>query len=123
MNFTGAWRVRRRIFGQNARFTGQAIIDEDGRYHENGLLVQDGQCFEAFRDYIYEQCGDHLRILFPDRRTFLNLTFKDGRARGIHQCGPDFYEARFRLLGNGWVTTYKVTGPRKAYVIVSIMRR
>jgi hypothetical protein len=59
-------------------------------------------------------------ICFEDGRFFHRLDLAGGVAQVRHECGPDRYIGRYRVLDPGcWVLSWRVIGPRKRQLITS----
>lgn len=123
----GRWRILRRIAPGCTRFSGVADITPQGellKYTECGKLYCAHATHDVFRDYLYTVRHENLTIRHPDGRLFLDLVFENGEAKGTHVCGQDTYRALFRIKGKDRIlVSYDVSGPRKAYRIVSLLRR
>lgn len=129
-DFEGAWVLERRILhddGPDAKFRGSArfIPDETGLiYEEKGLMKIDGhRPVSAQRRYLWREDEDGaIEVLFEDGRAFHRI---DGDApEDSHWCDPDTYDVRYEF-GHwpDWISTWKVSGPRKSYRMVSNYRR
>ncbi len=80
---------------------------------------------EAIRRYLFRFAGAGTAMVsFEDGRPFHRLELRNGLARVRHDCGPDLYEGRYRLLGpDQWLLSWRITGPRKRQLITSRYRR
>ena len=109
------------LFRGSARFT----PDEDGMvYEERGLMKIDGlRPVSAQRRYLWRENDDGaIEVRFEDGRAFHRID-PDNPA-DTHWCDPDMYEVTYRFgQWPDWIVTWKVSGPRKAYQMVSTYRR
>ena len=105
-------------------------------YRESGWLVlADGSALKGENSYVYALCKRHIEVSFADRSIkgghFIDIAvpddFPDGRpvvSVDRHHCGPDIYDATFRLENRAFFSvTYVVKGPTKAYVSHTVYRR
>lgn len=122
-DFAGRWRITRQIAhadGQTATFAGEAAFSptETGalEYVEDGVLqMQGGQQMHATRRYLWT---DGLVVLFDDGRPFHTVPAAGGAA--THLCPPDTYHVAYDFADwPDWRATWDVSGPRKAYRMVS----
>jgi len=129
-DFEGAWVLERRVVhddGPDAQFRGSArfIPDDTGLlYEEKGLIKIDGhRPVSAQRRYLWREVEDgDLEVLFEDGRPFHRI--RSDRPEDRHWCDPDAYEVRYEFRQwPEWIATWKVTGPCKAYRMVSTYRR
>jgi Family of unknown function (DUF6314) len=90
-------------------------------YAEHGIVTAGAYRGEASRRYLF-RCLDTgaATVCFEDGRLFHHLDLADGIARVHHDCGPDRYDGRYRVLGpDCWTLSWRVTGPRKRQRITS----
>lgn len=124
-DFTGHWTLSRQILqanGPEGRFTGQAVFTPEGtglRYHEAGQLVLAGEAaMRAERDYLWQAEGGQIVVRFEDGRDFHR--FDPSLAEAAHWCDPDDYRVRYDFARwPDWSSEWRVTGPRKDYVMIS----
>lgn len=126
--FAGVWRLDRRIAdaraGQDGQFVGQAHLAENGDHWlwtENGQLTMgDGAPMTATRRYRWtEPAPGQICVWFDDGRPFHDLA-----ATARHDCAPDFYQVTYDFADwPVWRCRWKVTGPRKDYVMETTHRR
>ncbi len=132
-DFAGLWMLERRIddrLGQPGRFSGVARFTRDGdglRLTEEGRLDLGTASFKATRVYLWQADGDGIAVRFEDGRDFHRFTPK-GAANSTHWCDPDQYDvtydfARMSKTATVWTSEWRVTGPRKDYVMRSTYRR
>jgi hypothetical protein len=63
-------------------------------------------------------------VRFESGAFFHTITLDHGRAQVRHDCTPDLYEGRYRILdADRWLLSWRVTGPRKHLRIASRFRR
>ncbi|MFD1194249.1 DUF6314 family protein [Seohaeicola saemankumensis] len=128
MDFEGRWRLDRQITdtrGADALFTGWAVFAADAEgldLHEAGRLELKGQGgFQAERRYLWRQDGAGIAVLFADGRAFHRFDPAARTALADHWCDPDTYEVRYDFSGwPVWRAEWRVTGPRKDYVMTSV---
>ena len=119
-DFLGVWRLDRQIShgdGTEARFVGRAEwrrAPGGALCHESGTLsLPDGTAFQAERRYFWDTA---LRVHFEDGRFFHAVPPQGGVA--AHDCPPDRYAARYAFdAWPEWRCTWRVSGPRKDYVM------
>ena len=59
-------------------------------------------------------------VCFEDGTPFHRLDLERGTARVWHDCAPDRYDGRYRVLDpDRWTLSWRVTGPRKRQLIAS----
>lgn len=133
-DFAGLWKLDREIRHQSSQngnqngdqihqFSGEARFDWQGAdliLHESGwLAAPDGQGFHAERRYCWRA---DLSVLFSDGRFFHTLPLAGGAVQ--HDCPPDFYEGVYDFdLWPTWRLRWRVRGPRKDYVSLSVFTR
>lgn len=129
------WRIDRRISdarGPNARLSGvldfteapeapdTLVATETGR-----LYVGDGAPLAARRSYRWRFRPDgQIMIAFEDGRPFHSFDAGAHSPTAVHDCPPDTYQVAYEFLSpRNWRSTWRVSGPRKDYVMVSVMTR
>ncbi|MDB5529130.1 MAG: hypothetical protein JWR51_2233 [Devosia sp.] len=130
LGLVGDWSFRRSVSG-GSTMTGQATFfqasDHRLNYAETGTLtLADGKDYAFERRYIYELRGGGFRVLFDETppRLFQDVVLRlAGEAligSGFHNCAPDVYSSAYRFnLPVGFRIAHDVSGPRKAYAIVT----
>ncbi|MDW3182138.1 DUF6314 family protein [Roseobacter sp.] len=121
-DFEGQWDLHRQIEhegGQTAQFVGQAVWTPAAQgmvYRETGQLeMAGGPTMQAERVYLW---GADLDVCFEDGRFFHRVPVDGGTAR--HWCDPDSYIVQYDFTRwPAFSTVWEVTGPRKAYRMVS----
>lgn len=126
--FDGAWRLRRTIAdhrdGPDGRFEGRAVFTPEGpglAYREEGVLRLTGQPpLAASRSCFWRADGpSRVAVSFPDGRPFHAFDLATG-AEAVHLCGEDSYRVAYDFgAWPAWQATWRVTGPRKDYTMVS----
>ncbi|MBN2740525.1 MAG: trigger factor [Rhodobacteraceae bacterium] len=128
-DFAGEWRLTRQIThgdGSVAHFVGRAAFtpEETGlRYHETGdLILPGGQRMVGERSYLWREAGAQIAVTFADGRAFHVFDPTDPKAH--HFCAPDRYDVSY-AFGDWprWQAVWRVTGPRKDYVMESHFAR
>lgn len=121
-DFAGRWQIVRRIThaGQaEATFTGTGDwrAEDDGlAYREQGVLQVPGHReMQSEQRYVWKP---GLRVYFDDGRFFHQVPPTGGATE--HWCDPDQYQGSYHF-GDwpDWRVTWRVTGPRKDYVMRS----
>lgn len=133
-SLSGAWQLDREIRGAGAQLHGKATFEPGPggifAYRECGTLrLRDGRELSSHRRYTYRPSERGFTVGFADGPTigndFVRLTFdvSDGErlvADDVHHCGDDLYEVRYALaLPSAFETIIDVTGPAKAYSLIS----
>lgn len=128
-DFRGEWRLSRLIesdiVGQSGKFDGitSFIPDADGLlYREVGKLVVGDHEMEAERQYLWREDAGEIVVLFDDGKPFHRFASKQVAAS--HYCDPDTYNVTYDFSKwPAWSSRWRVTGPRKNYVMTSAYRR
>ena len=128
----GVWALSRvgrdGLTGQVMRLHGRAQV----RANPQGLLFDERGAFragvhvgEATRQYrLYPLEDGTAEVCFADGAPFHYLDLRTGAACVHHDCAPDRYDGRYRVLGPGcWLLAWQVTGPRKRTLITSRFTR
>ncbi|MEO1138615.1 MAG: DUF6314 family protein [Pseudomonadota bacterium] len=124
--FEGTWRLSREIWpagAPQAQFVGEARFapGQGGLvYSEEGLLTLDGQQpVRAERTYLWRQNDEQsVAVFFADGRAF--HTFGTEQLADRHWCDPDTYDVRYDFSDwPRWSTSWRVSGPRKDYRMIS----
>ncbi len=125
-DFAGLWRVARDITdhraGLTGRFTGTAILTPGGpglRYREEGSLAFGAAApVRAERSYLWSERGGRIAVCFADGRPFHD--FDPADAAALHFCAPDHYAVRYDFARwPDWGAEWRVTGPRKDYIMLT----
>nr|WP_281496124.1 DUF6314 family protein [Marivita sp. S6314] len=128
--FEGLWQVDRVIHdhraGSTGRFAGSATFSPIGAglaYLETGQLWLDGHPpFKAERRYLWRIEDDVIHVDFDDGRAFHHIPPDQPSDR--HWCDPDTYDVTYSFASwPVWHSTWDVSGPRKAYRMVTTYRR
>lgn len=123
-DFEGRWTVARQIenaVGPDAVFTGRVLFEpgEGGLVHrEEGQITFDGQtAMTATRVYVWRAAAAGVDVFFDDGRYFHHIA--DGKnPSDRHDCVPDVYDVAYDFSGwPRWSSVWRVTGPRKDYVM------
>ncbi len=124
----GAWRVTRLgwdgVPARTMRLRGTARFSACAAgllFEERGTMAAGGYLGEAVRRYIFCLKGASAAdVCFEDGRLFHPLNLEGGMAHVRHDCPPDRYEGRYRVLAPScWLLSWRVTGPRKNYRMTS----
>ncbi len=80
---------------------------------------------EATRHTLFRAIdGGAAEVCFEDGAPFHRVDLSHGAAHVRHDCAPDRYEGRYRVLGQDrWTLGWRVTGPRKRQLIASLFIR
>ncbi len=125
-DFAGQWHVERHITDRHAqstgRFEGIARFTPDNRgfaYHESGHLHLPGHApFVAERRYHWRLENGEVIIDFEDGRFFHSI--RDTDTEATHWCDPDHYVVRYDFTDwPNWSSRWTVSGPRKAYEMIT----
>lgn len=124
-DFEGLWRLERRIedrLGPGGLMTGEARLTPDAEglvYDETGALrLGDGAPFAATQRYLWRESGDGIELRFADGRFFHRFAL--ARPEAEHPCGADLYKVRYDFAAwPDWRAEWRVTGPRKDYVMAT----
>ncbi|TCP42366.1 DUF6314 family protein [Rhodovulum marinum] len=126
--FLGEWRLSRVIAdaraGHDATLEGRAVFTrgQGGLVQaESGTLNLPGQSpMTAERRYLWRAGRAGIDVLFEDGRFFHTLA-PGTRAEAVHDCPPDRYEVAYDFAAwPRWTSLWRVTGPRKDYVMRSV---
>ena len=131
-DFEGVWRIHREIdFAERSlpgRFVGEArLVPHDGglHYSETGeLTLGTAPPMRAERQYLWRPDGDGgIALFFDDGRPFHAFALGPA-AEADHDCPPDTYRVAYGFADwPAWTATWRVTGPRKDYTMVSLYTR
>lgn len=125
-DFEGCWRLTRRIEDRRAGLTGSLEgearwqADEAGlRLTESGLLSYgNGAPMRAERCYLWRAEAGGIATYFEDGRPF--HWFSVEQTDALHDCPPDTYRVRYDFADwPRWSAEWRVTGPRKDYLMQS----
>lgn len=130
-DFLGHWQIERTIDDvlsqSGAIFAGTASISRNiphWIYAEVGTLTMAGsKPMMAERQYLWRPDENGFDIFFSDERFFHRLTLS-GQTQAAHWCDPDQYDVTYDFTDfPRWKSTWRVTGPRKNYVMHSMFSR
>lgn len=129
LDFCGEWRLSRRIqseiAGQSGRFEGRAWFTPDDAgllYREAGTLTVGAHEMEAERRYLWRVVEGDIAVFFEDGKPFHQ--FAPQQVAASHFCDPDTYNVTYDFANwPKWSSTWRVTGPRKDYVMTSEFTR
>ena len=131
-DFTGRWRIDRRIEDRHLNRTGQlhgaAVFTADGdglHYDETGTLSFPGQPpLEARQTYLWRAGRQGVAVCFADGRAFHSFDLSAPQTSASHDCAPDLYLVRYDFSAwPHWSSDWSVTGPRKDYVMATQYQR
>jgi hypothetical protein len=133
-DFEGDWRLERRIVhagGQgDARLSGTARFLRSGSalvHEETGTLWVDGDAgpgLQAVRRYLWRAEAEWIDVCFEGGGPFHRISLGVPRTEATHLCAPDRYEVGYDFSRwPDWQTVWRVTGPRKDYVMTSRFAR
>ena len=122
--FIGTYDVSRSICDQltnsESRFEGHAEISrtpEGAQYCESGVLILNGQRFQAERSYLWCEDAGRIWVRFADGAAFHDFDPEAGGRASAHLCGEDKYRASYDFSQwRCWGVRFAVQGPRKDYV-------
>lgn len=130
-DFTGRWRIARRIedawAGTTGLFEGVARFTPDGAgllYSEVGeLRLPQEAPMAAQRKLLWRKDGEGIAVLFEDGRAFHRIATNARVVQDWHDCDPDAYDVTYNFTRwPEWRMIWKVCGPRKDYVSISDFR-
>ncbi len=126
----GEWTVTRVINHGAGHFEGRACFADDPGspgatiWHEHGRLrfgAHDGTAERTLR--IAPATDGAWQVRFADDRPFHPLDLASGDDV-THLCGADTYRGRYAVEGpDRFTVTWRITGPRKDDLIVSVYER
>ncbi len=128
-DFLGTWRLRRRIAdrrtGETGRLAGEVRFRSGAGglvQEEAGTLVLPGRPpMTATRTYLWRASPGRLVLSFDDGRPFHAFDAAAPRPVAEHLCGQDLYRVRYAFdRWPNWRSAWRVTGPRKDLLIVSV---
>lgn len=130
-DFAGHWRLERRIrdgrSGRDGTFQGTASFAPQGStllYREAGELRLDGTAMAAEQSHVWRQEGTRICVVFSDGRPFHCFDTGVSTPASRHDCAPDIYRVEYDFAAwPDWRSEWRVTGPRKDYVMVSEYRQ
>ena len=133
-DFLGEWEIIKLIQdnkGQSSgNFSGLAQFknqdDRTALYHEIGTLkLNSGQSLMAERRYRWlQESNGQVAVQFEGGRPFHLVDLNESRPSGHHFCDPDSYQVEYDFSDwPNWKSIWRVTGPRKDYVMHSEFRR
>ena len=131
-DFLGTWRFSRLIRdaqgGEIGQVTGIVTITGDSaeaRYDEVGEMVLPGQTpLKAERRYLWRADPAGIAVSFDDGRPFHLIRLTQPEPEAELWCDPDTYRVAYDFtLWPVWTATWRVTGPRKDYVMVTAYER
>ena len=127
---TGTWTIERTLedTATSGTFTGTATFTPDATglaYEERGVLDLGHWRGDSYRRLHYAPAPSGvLTVTFDDGRFFHELDLREGEWTALHPCGADAYEGRYAVLSEAeWRQEWRVRGPRKDQVIVSLFSR
>lgn len=127
----GAWRLTREVrhaTGQVDRMAGMCRFTPIEAGHqmagllqkETGVLETAQGRFQASRQYIWTEADGAVQVYFDDMRPFLSIPKDAAKPHLTHICDPDRYDVVFDFTHwPNWQAVWRVTGPRKSYVMTS----
>lgn len=131
--FRGNWHLQREIrdhfAGQVITGEGSAQFEPDGTgglvYEETLRLTVPGQTgMTGTRKYLWQGHDQHVQVLFADRSPFHAIHLEDMASKDTHHCPPDLYEGQYDFSRwPVWQARWRVSGPRKDYLMVTVFRR
>lgn len=125
-DFVGVWTISRVISDHLAASTGAfhgtarfSAVQNGLAYIEKGQLQLVGQPpFLAERRYHWHQDENGLHVSFHDGRPF--HSFDPRSPEASHWCDPDTYQVAYEFdAWPHWRTIWNVSGPRKAYQMIT----
>jgi hypothetical protein len=130
-DFQGDWVFTRLVADPNGTPTARVEGIVSFRRGEGGLVaeergrmrLEDGPELAAERRTIWRQDGRLIRVFFGDGRPFHHFD-PAGATEAEHVCTPDLYRVAYDFgRFPNWRSVWRVTGPRKDYVMTTDHRR
>jgi len=124
----GTWQVTRlgwsSVPARTMRLHGTALFSACGAgllFEEHGVVAVGTYSGEAVRRYLFHvESASMVKVCFEDGRPFHHFNLETGMAHVQHDCTPDRYEGRYRVVApTCWLLSWHVTGPRKNLMITS----
>jgi hypothetical protein len=124
----GRWRLTRRVEnadGSAATLQGVTVFRREGDglvQEEEGWLTLPGGAapLRATRRYLWAAGASELEVRFGDGRPFHTVPLGVARPEAAHDCAPDLYRVAYDFSDwPRWRAVWRVTGPRKDYVMTS----
>ena len=131
-DFQGDWKLRRRIqdhlTGARSKLEGRSTFTpENGglKCLETGMLALQGQKpMQANRTYFWREMGGEIEVQFEGGDPFHQFQPLVASVTASHFCAPDQYDVTYDFSGwPNWSAEWRVTGPRKDYVMTSHFTR
>jgi hypothetical protein len=132
-DFAGGWILRReirdRLNGAVGHFTGHATLVETGLsrldYDEGGMLqMGPGLPLQATRRYVWVFDAAGVAVTFADGTPFHRFVPGVTGNGTDHFCAADLYKMHYDFdAWPHWQVSWRVTGPRKDYEMVSFYSR
>jgi hypothetical protein len=132
-DFAGNWRFGRVVSDADGQVT--AEVDGQIRFDagEGGLVcvetgqmrIGSGPALKAERRTIWRDAGDgRIAVFFADGKPFHSFDSGAAWAEARHDCTPDIYRVVYDFSAfPSWTSIWRVSGPRKAYLMTSRMQR
>lgn len=126
-DFEGRWRIERHIAnakGPDAQLVGTAVYApaEGGlvMQEEGAMRVEGQEPMKAARRYVWRAGDGGIDVFFDDGRFFHRIGSGDAPS-AHHDCAPDVYRVAYEF-GDWprWQSVWRVTGPRKDYVMKTV---
>ncbi|MDR9428009.1 MAG: DUF6314 family protein [Salibaculum sp.] len=119
--FRFAREIEDALTGQVLRAEGTVCFTPDAAgliYAESGRLHLPGRApMQAERRYLWRFEASGVAVFFEDGRPFHHFVPAGQGAGSDHPCGSDHYRVAYDFTRwPCWTATWRVTGPRKAYV-------
>lgn len=127
-DFAGTWRFRRHVAGPQgqtaARVAGLARFSRDAEglvCDESGEMSVPGAApMRAGRRTLWNIEPGQIVIRFADGRPFHSFDPAAARPAASHECAPDLYRVAYDFsLWPHWQSIWRVTGPRKDYLMTT----
>lgn len=124
----GRWTLSRKIAhvtGQIDQLAGETVFARAGPrliQDEMGTLETANGRFSATRRYVWAERAGRLEVSFSDMRPFHTIPLREVRPETVHLCDPDRYHVAYDFSDwPRWKTVWTVEGPRKSYVMESVL--
>jgi hypothetical protein len=131
----GTWSVERWIddalSGDVGTFHGTAVFSREGGdnsrvcFEETGVVRFGDYSGRASRQLFFAEGHDSVfDVSFADGHHFIELDLREGTSKDHHQCRDDGYDVTTVVIDDNQVEErWRVRGPAKNYVAVTLMTR
>ncbi|MFD1341778.1 DUF6314 family protein [Litorisediminicola beolgyonensis] len=132
LDFAGTWKFSRKIHDrlshQVISVDGTARLEPDaeglGYSEESVMHLADHAPMHGTRRYLWRHDGAEVAVYFADGAPFHRFALGQATPEAAHWCDPDSYAVTYDFADwPVWRTTWTVTGPRKDYLMETLLAR